>query len=402
MACKLERPTPETLFNRIRDMFSVTVLGGAPVIPESNEWYVVANDYAMAETFHAYADQLLQDLDPATACCESLITLASRNGVYPRPATFAEGYAKLTGIPDAPLPSRIEIITNLGSYVSIGTVPSAIGTRGSAVFRVQALVPGPGQSGVVTSAGLTAAIPNVDNTVVICGGIMCGGQEAETCEQFRSRYLDRIAYHPRMTMEWIKAKLLEWPCATRVCQRSGSCCTCGECGDQDPCGCKDCGGRLDFYVMFDDVFECGIAPANVINDIRNWMFGENQGFGEGQVEVGVCGNIYNATAIKVNVTIDIVACPTADQLDKIHDTVVDYFKTICPSQTLYAMAIKVLVANELGADVNTDVNFSLVNDSDKEFVAILPCGDLEPDCDYVFCVNEVNFTYPPLTTSGCS
>ena len=49
MACVILRPEPQALFDSLRNAFSNTVLGGGKVIPESNEWYVIANDYAARE-----------------------------------------------------------------------------------------------------------------------------------------------------------------------------------------------------------------------------------------------------------------------------------------------------------------------------------------------------------------
>ena len=100
---------------------------------------------------------------------------------------------------------------------------------------------------------------------------------------------------------------MEFPCATRVCVREGSCCRCkAECSD---CGCKNCGNRMEFYVLFDGVFPCGIPPQNIVDDITDWLFGEHQGYGEGQVEIGVCGQIYAPIPLSVNVHIDIEGCP---------------------------------------------------------------------------------------------
>ena len=48
---------------------------------------------------------------------------------------------------------------------------------------------------------------------------------------------------------------------------------------------------MQFYVFFDDIFPCGIPPQHIIDDITDWLFGEHQGYGEGQVEIGVCGDI---------------------------------------------------------------------------------------------------------------
>src|SRR4029077_3218089 len=96
----------------------------------------------------------------------------------------------------------------------------------------------------------------------------CSGAEAETCEEFRKRYLDRLAYQPRATMAWIKQKLLEFPCATRVCVREGSCCRCDPDCVNGGTPCESCGTLMQFYVLFDDTFPCGIPPQHIVEDIQ--------------------------------------------------------------------------------------------------------------------------------------
>lgn len=83
MACIIPRPDPKILFDQIKNQFSSTVLGGGQVIPESNEWYVVANDYAAAEQFFAIADQMWREANPETACCDNLYKMAAQHGVFP-------------------------------------------------------------------------------------------------------------------------------------------------------------------------------------------------------------------------------------------------------------------------------------------------------------------------------
>jgi uncharacterized phage protein gp47/JayE len=287
MACTILRPDPQALFDQLRDMFFSTVLGGGRVIPESNEWYVVSNDYAVAEQFYAIADQMWREASPATACCENLYAMAAQHGVFPRPAGYAQGYAKLTGVPGTAIPASFEVSTSNGIYISVGTVPLKIPDSGEAIVRIRALTPGSAgnAAGTVTTGTLSTPAPGIDSLVTICGGSFCGGTEPENCDQFRKRYLERLAYQPKATMAWIQAKLMEFPCVTRVCVREGACCRCNaECGD---CGCKICGNRMEFYVLFTG-FPCGIPPQNVVDDINTWLFGDPQGYGEGQVEIGVC------------------------------------------------------------------------------------------------------------------
>lgn len=407
MTCVTLRPDPQTLFNQIQSMFSSTVLGGGKVIPESNEWYVVANDYAMAENFYAVADQMWREANPETACCENLYKMAAQNGVYPKPAGYAEGYAKLTGVAGASIPPNLEIQTDIGTFTSVDTIPLTMPDTGSIVIRIRALVPGPtmNASGEVATGTLTTPAPGIDTAVQICGGRFCGGAEAETCDIFRRRYLDRLAYHPKATMEWIKQKLLEWPCASRVCVREGACCRCDpEC--EPGFGCKNCGNNMEFYVLFDDVFPCGIAPQYVIDDINKWLFGEHQGYGEGQVEIGVCGKLYTPTPLMVNAIIDIEGCPSTAQKQLITDQIRALFRRICPSLPLRAKQLELIVATIIGAEINSSVRFEIpgyetaVPPYPRELVYADACG-LEPECDVLPCINEIKFTGPDQIKPPC-
>lgn len=402
MACIIQRPDPQVLFNRIKDMFSANVLGGGQVIPESNEWYVVANDYAMQEQLYAIADQMWRETNPETACCENLFAMAARNGVYPRPAGFAQGYAKLTGTPGAAIPNNLEIATSIGTYVATGTVPLALGDDGTTIIRIKALVPGSSgnSAGTVTTGTLTTPAPGIEDQVAICGGALCGGTDAETCEAFRQRYVKRLQYKPRATAAWIEEKLLEFPCATRVCPREGSCCRCDEDCTNPNCGCSACGDKLQFYVMFDNSFPCGIPPSNIIADIQTWMFGEHQGYGEGQVEVGVCGQIYAPKPFYINVIIDIADCITIAQKEQIIADIKDLFSIICPSEILVAKQVELIIANVIGANVNANVRFEAVN-CGRECGYITQCG-IEPECDYLPCLNQIQFTPgPEVAWSNC-
>lgn len=406
-SCVILRPDPQTLFNQFRDNFASTVLGGGKVIPESNEWYVVSNDYAAAEQFYAIADQMWREANPETACCDNLYKMAAQRGVYPRPAQSAQGYATLTGVPGSAIPGYFEIETSAGIFTSVGSLPLAtMPSSGSLIVRIQALEPGAqgnANPGEVTTGTLITAAPGIDGTVTICGGQFCNGAAAEECEAFRKRYLERLAYQPRATMAWIKEKLLEWPCATRVCVREGECCRCEpdcECVD---CQCKNCGNRLEFYVLFDGVFDCGIPPQDIADSITTWMFGEHQGYGEGQVEVGVCGKIFVPRPLPVDVFIDIVGCPSIAQKQEIANQVCVLFQRICPSLPFRIKQVELIVSQILGAEVNVGVRFEPPNgvtwSRDDVFVSV--CGDLEPTCDVLPCLGQISFTGPDQRPAPC-
>ena len=410
MSCIILRPDPKTLFAQLQNMFQTTVLGGGKVIPESNEWYVVANDYAMAEQFYAISDQLWRETNPETACCENLYKMAAQHGVFPQPASHAEGYGRLFGTPGSAVPPSFEIQTTNGTYISVGTVPLTIPASGTVIVRIRALTPGADMNagGEVTTGTMTTPAPGIDPEVTICGGSFCGGSEEETCEEFRKRYLERLAYQPKATMAWIKQKLMEFPCATRVCIREGTCCRCNaDCEDCPECGCTNCGSAMQFYVLFDGIFPCGIPPQHIIDDIQTWLFGEHQGYGEGQVEIGVCGSIHAPRPLVVNVYIDIEGCPSSAQKQMIEDQIAAIFQRICPSMPFRVKQLELIVASIIGPEVNAQVRFEVVGYEGqippypRDDVWITSCGDLEPECDVLPCLNDVIFVGPDMRKPPC-
>lgn len=407
MACNIERPSPQDLFNRYLNLFSNTVLGGATVIPESNEWYATSVNYAIAEEFYAISEQAWKERDPREACCDNLIALAERDGIYPRPAAFAQGYVELTGTANAPLTAPLEFTVDGQTYVTASTAsqPTAIGDSGTVIIRVRALVAGTVGNIAATTGSLVTTVANVETSVKVCGGTFCEGTDAEECEAFRTRYLSRLQYQPRATNAWILDKLLEWPCATRAIQRAGSCCTCGGCGtgtDCADCDCLTCGGAIAFYVMFDNTFDCGIASSDTIEEIEEWMFGTPQGYGLGQVEIGVCGRVVPVQPVQVDVFIDIADCPTTTELSNIRTQVTEFFGTLEPSQPLRVRNIEQIVGNIIGSNTNYEVRLELTNASDSPTKVYIGNCDLELECDYLACLNSLTINRPDSFSGFCS
>jgi hypothetical protein len=399
MTCVILRPDPQKLFDSIKSMFASTVLGGGNVVPESNEWYVVSNDYAMTESFFAIADQMWREANPETACCDNLLAMAAQRGVFPKPAAYATGYVTLTGSPGSPVPPAFEVSTDLGIYVAVGTIPLSIPIAGTVNVRVRALQPGPEMNadGSKPIPGvLTTTAPGINPDVIICGDRFCGGTNAETCEELRKRFLNRLAYQPRATLAWVRDKILEYPCVTRVCIREGSC------FDDCVSGCENCGDRMEFYVFFDGTFPCGIPPQYVIDEINIWLFGAHQGYGEGEVEIGICGKIYRPIGIEVDVVIDIVGCPTTAQKQVITDQIRALFLRVCPSMPLRAKQIELIAAAVIGVEINTAARFNLVNHSDNIYFEFSPCDDLLPKCDVMPCLRNIVFTGPDAAVPPCS
>lgn len=366
MATCFNRPSSAVIRQRIEDMFSANVLGGAPIIPESNEWYVVNNDHAAQELFYSIAAQQWRERDPRYACCENLYDLAAQDGVFPRGATFARGYVRLTGTAGASIPPNLTFVFGNTNFVidPASRAPETIGASGDAVIMVQAVTPG--SAGNDLSTGTTGTVTTlaagIDTTATAYGSSFCGGQDAEDCEAFRRRYLARKSYQPKADWAYFEAKALEWPCVTRVCRRSCSCCD---------------NGDIEAYVFFDGTFEHGLATQDVIDDMNQWMFGTPNGYGFGQMPIGVWGRLYTARAVPMTVDILNLSCVTADQLAEIKRQIGGLLATLCPGAKFCRKWIDAIILS-----INPkacDYVLNLIPEG--EGLSVGCDGDITADCD---------------------
>jgi hypothetical protein len=399
MSCNLDRPTPQALYDRIRDNFSINVLGGFDIVPESIEHYVVANDYAMAEEFYSIAEMQWRARDPRYACCDDLYDMAAKEGFYPRPSGFAQGYVTITGTPGSAIPLPLDVQVQGQTYRATGTVPAVIPLSGEVPVRVQAIVPGiEGNIAVAGSTGnLISAAPGIDTEVRVSGNAFCGGSSEEDCEAFRQRYIEERAYKPRQTDAWLRSKLLEWPCVTRVVHREGACCTTQGVGGEG-CGCNSCTNALEYYPLFDDTFTCGIPPECVVNDMNDWLFGAPQGRGLGQTEIGVCGKLYAPVAMRVNVRIGGLSCATPTQVAQIRERITNLFRRAEPSKPLTVRAAEILISQVMGDATGYTVAYELL-DTDRG--GLSPCGDIDPWCDVVPCLSNIIIANASSTQGSC-
>lgn len=363
--CVLKRPSPQALFDTVTQRFSATVLGGAAVIPNSNEWWVVQNDYHGMELFHSIAEQQWRETDPRYACCDNLVAMAALDGIYPRPAKFARGYVRLTGTAGATLPGSITVTANGATYqLDTGvTLPPTMPSGGSLVVRMAAVDAGPSGngSGGSSTGQLSTPIAGVDRTVTILGSRFCGGADAETCDAFRARYLNRRSFARRASYQAMIDDILEWPCATRACLRECSCCP-----DR---------GRFDFYVFFDGTFDHGIPTQAIVDEMTDWFFGSPQGFGLGVADVGIEGRFYAAKAIPVDVNISNIPCTSDEQMAEIKARTEGLFVGLCPGKEVCRRLVDAVVVQVLGKMCDFDVTMRPVG-STAPF-----CEDFTPQCD---------------------
>lgn len=394
MACTIERPTVTQLWQDTSTRFSANVLGGAPIIPESNEYYAVAIDVAMQQDFFAYAEQMWREQDPRYACCENLIEHAKRRGFYPRPASFAQGYVKLTGTAGTALTQGLQFRFSNQTFEPASIVPEAMPDSGELVLRVASTDAGEAGNINETSGVLLTQIPGIATNVSSFGGTFCGGAESEDCEQFRSRYLERLAYRPRLSLEWFKEKVKEWPCVTDVFDLGPNCCETNLVGD------VLCPNKIEFYVLFRNTFDCGLAPQCVVDEITDWLFGEQQGLGLGEAEFGICGSVRTATAVQLNITLNGLSCATPSQGRIVQDRIRDYINRLAPATTLKADALRFIGLQVLGAEAEFDAVITPAFEN-QEGVFFDHCGDAVIDCDYKACVASITSVGGNVSVGGC-
>lgn len=395
MACTIQRPDPQALRNDIATRFSTNVLGGAPIIPESNEFYVVSLEYAMQEEFYAFSEQMWREKDPRFACCENLVEMAAERGVYPKPAQFAQGYVRMTGTPGSALNQNIRFQFGNQTYEPASVVPDQLPSTGALVLRVSAVNPGPSGNIQVTDGTIVTPVPGISSAVTAYGGNFCGGADAEECEQFRTRYLQRMQYQPRFTVEWLKAKAAEWPCVTDVFDLGPNCC------ERNSLGEVVCPNNIEFYVLFRDTFECGLAPECVTDEITDWLFGSPQGLGEGEAEFGICGKVRTATAVKLDIILDGLSCATPAQSRVVEERITDFINRHPPSTNLTIEQLRFIGLQVLGSSFNFNVAIRSPGDAEQPGLRFNSCGDAEIDCDYKACLNSVVVVNNNVTTSGC-
>lgn len=370
MTCTIPRPAPQILFDRIANQFSANVLGGGAIIPESAEWGVVSNDYLATETFYSIADQQWKERDPRTACCDNLVAMAADRGVYPNAAEFARGFVTITGTAGAALPPNMQFLFGHNYYRADITsiLPTVMPASGSVVIRVVATEPGAvgndiGTSG--TSGRMVTSLININQVVTSCGTSFCNGRDAEDCESFRTRYLDRLAYKPVSDLSWAVDILRAYPCLTRICLRN--------------CGCCEQMHELQLYAFFDGTFPYGIAPQNVLDDLQLWFFGTPQGVGAGKAPFGVRGAFYVQTAAAVNVTIAGLDCTTSTQTELIKVRLAALFAGLCPGATLRQKAFNLVVGQVVGPDIDFDVRLEIATGAVG--ITVNDCGDIVTECD---------------------
>lgn len=290
--CSLPRPDIAELADQVRTELSKRLLGGAPVLPLSSEDVLA---YVMAGTvnlMYGAVTQALKENDPATMCCDNLVIYGARHGINIHSATRAKGYVRISGTPGAPIPSTIRFVGassreyKLDPAVTIN--PTMLDATGQASLRVVGTTSG-GVFDLDAGSPLSVAstIPGIDMDAVVVGNGITGGTDDESCEALRARIIDAEQSGIISTNEeWFLRQAARYPGVTRVCT--------------DECeGCCD-PTFISLFPFMETVYgdrdtaPYGVPPTGVLDEMSLWMFGKDQGRGQGLAPMGLRGRFETA------------------------------------------------------------------------------------------------------------
>ena len=294
--CVLPRPDIGELHRELAAEFSQRLLGGAPVVPNSTEDVL---SFVMAGTtnlFFGAVAQAVREHDPAEACCDNLVYLASNMGLPLRSATRTKGYVRLTGTPGAVIPETIRLVTPGGAReykidLAVRSNPRALDSLGEAALRVVAALPGAFfnvEAGTVLMVATTTNGINME--AVVIGNGLTGGGNDEECEDLRARLIAAQRNDIIVANEaWFLRESAAYPGVTRVCTEE-----CGVCCETS---------HIALYPFFEGIYPpYGVPPAGVLDEMTSWMFGPEPGRGQGKAPFGMRGAYLCAHPVYIDVT----------------------------------------------------------------------------------------------------
>jgi len=383
------RPTTTQLYQSLSALFSANVLGGAPIIPESNEYYLLGNDVAAAELYYSLSAQQWEQTQDETACCDALIANNAPLGLIPKGATFTQLYIQCTGPAFSPVPPNLQCQIGSQTYnlsTATNANPPTLDNTGQAILLMTSLVPGT-QVNFDTNSAITsiaAAVPGITATLTIVPpgwattvttqGNGCGGLDAETCDQFRARVIARKQFTPNADFAYIQEQALNWPCITRVLLR-----TCQTC-------CND--GQMELYAFADDSFPYGILPASALPGLNTYIFGSTPGLGTGKAPIGIFGNFFQVFTSTVNLNFFNMSCVSAAQFTQIQNALAALFATFAPGEVICVKLIDAVVIGINPACCNYVLE---VTPTDKN-ITIDCFGDITPLCDILPILGTISYT----------
>jgi len=375
--CVLPRPDIGELRDQLAAELSKRLLGGAPVLPGSTEDVLGFVASGAVNLMYGAVSQAMLQNDPPTMCCDNLVIYGARHGINLQGATRAKGYVALTGEPGAAIPPTIRFVgASSREYKldpGVSSNPVTLDDTGAAALRIVAAVASsvfnlPSGSPLT----VTTTIPGIDMDSTVVGNGLTGGTDAETCEAYRQRIIASEQADVLVPNEaWFLRESLAYPGVTRACT--------------DEClGCCD-PSFMAIYPFFEGVYgkdymtaPYGVPPCAVLDEMSLWMFGQNNGRGEGLGPSGQRGGYIAAMPTVVDITARCLSgCPSGAE-DRIRAALWPYIRAnFCVGSTICKDQMRGVIVSALGPGPclsNLQLVFDDTIGNQDEANAYLACG----------------------------
>jgi hypothetical protein len=345
--CVLPRPDIAQLSEEVRTELSKRLLGGAPVLPLSSEDVLAFVMAGTVNLMYGFVTQALKENDPATACCDNLVTYGARHGIDLHAATRSKGYVAISGTPGAPIPLSIRFVGSSSREYkldpSVTFNPTQLDGTGAAVLRVVATTAGavfnmsPGE----TLASATT-VPGINMTATVVGNGLTGGTSDESCDALRQRVVDAESSLAISTnLAWYLEHAANYPGVTRVCP--------------DECrGCCD-PSQLALYPFMEGVYgdyqtePYGVPPVAVLDAMTEWMFGPEPGKGQGLAPIGQRGAFMCALPTYVDIVGHCASGCKEAMESQITEALQLYFRSVyCVGSTICKDQVRTAAYNAMG------------------------------------------------------
>ncbi|MGE3247583.1 MAG: baseplate J/gp47 family protein, partial [Beijerinckiaceae bacterium] len=247
--------------------------------------------------------------------CDTLYANGAKIGLPLRGATYAFGWAKLTGDAETEIPANLTF-AGPGSYViDTGRVsPAALDENGEATVPIIATEPGAIGNAKSATGVLGENVEGIDTYVPFVTAT--GGTDAETCESYRARlkFIDMLDKTPGSS-GWHAFRLMRYPGVTRVCI--------------DPCNC--CDGLIRLFIFADGLFERGIPDQAFLDLVQGEVFDKKIGTGPYASKLlGLTGEVAAATPAAVDIRVSCSANVTLNQQAAAKAEVEAVMASLCP------------------------------------------------------------------------
>lgn len=188
------RPTLADLVTRIRGDFKSRLTIAGELLRRAMADVLAVVWAGAVHLTHGHLEWLGKQLIADTAEETFLVRLAGMWGITKTAATFATGSATATGTNGTDIPDGSILVRDDGARYETTALVTIAG--GTATLALQALEAG--DDGNMASGTLTfeSPIANVDATVTLTGSGLTGGNDEETTEALRTRFILRLSEPP--------------------------------------------------------------------------------------------------------------------------------------------------------------------------------------------------------------